>query len=228
MVNMHGIVRGQITAINPDLPVTIKVAADYVTQGSGKQVPVYETPGSIVGSITGRILTVTAFNVDPDGNPIGYLRAGQLLDSPDPVLPQTYIDQQIDGTPGGLGTYLVTVAQELPEQTLATAYVATAQIQPVTWKDLMQMEGLSQQGTRVKIYLFGKIDAIIRVARKGGDLITVYNGVNRGNYLVAQNLEQFPDWCSVACTLQNQDVIDEYPNLDFTKPSNSMYLPGIM
>jgi hypothetical protein len=81
--------------------------------------------------------------------------------------------------------------------------VVQAQIQPITWKDLQQLEGLNLQGTRVKMYLRGEVDAIVRSQNKGGDLITVASGVNVGTWLVAQTMEQFPDWCCVACTLEN-------------------------
>jgi len=44
-----------------------------------------------------------------------------------------------------------------------------------------------------------------RVTRGGGDLITIATGgVNDGVWLVAQVLEQFPDWVAAACTLQNE------------------------
>lgn len=78
------------------------------------------------------------------------------------------------------------------------------QVQSLTFRDLMQLDGLNMNGERRKIYLFGEVDAIVRAFNKGGDLIRIANGVHRGTWLVAQTLEQFPGWCSVAATLQNE------------------------
>lgn len=73
-------------------------------------------------------------------------------------------------------------------------------VQSLSYKDLMQIDGLNLQGTRRKIYLFGHVDGQVRVFSKGGDLITDAGGQV---WLVAQNLEQWPDWCAVAATLQD-------------------------
>ena len=79
----------------------------------------------------------------------------------------------------------------------------SAQVQPMSFRDLQQTEHLNLQGTRVSIYLNGELDGIERVNRKGGDLITIASGRHRGVYLVAQVLEQWDDWVKVAATLQN-------------------------
>jgi hypothetical protein len=78
-----------------------------------------------------------------------------------------------------------------------------AQVQPMTYRDLMQVDSLNLQGTRVSIYVSGEIDAIIRVGKKGGDLITIKSGVHAGVYLTALVLEQWDSWVKVAATLQN-------------------------
>lgn len=78
-----------------------------------------------------------------------------------------------------------------------------AQVQPVTWKDLQQLEALNIQGIRWKAYLYGQVDGVVRAERKGGDLITIATGRHQGVWLVAQVLEQFPDWVACAITLQN-------------------------
>lgn len=75
-----------------------------------------------------------------------------------------------------------------------------AQIQPLTFRDIQQVAGLNLQGTRRALYLFGEADGLVRVSQKGGDLITFPDG---SVYLVAIVLEQWPDWCKVAVTLQN-------------------------
>ncbi|MBI1213625.1 MAG: hypothetical protein GC190_19375 [Alphaproteobacteria bacterium] len=75
----------------------------------------------------------------------------------------------------------------------------SAQVQPLSTKDLRQIEGLNLQGTLCKAYFYGEIDAIIRGASKGGDLITRPDGTR---WLVTTVLEQWPDWCAVVLTLQ--------------------------
>lgn len=79
---------------------------------------------------------------------------------------------------------------------------AMAQVQPLTFRDIQQIEGLNLQGTRVAIYLEGELDGIVRADRKGGDLVEISTGVHSGTYLVAMVLEQWPDWVKVAATLQ--------------------------
>jgi hypothetical protein len=94
----------------------------------------------------------------------------------------------------------------LPDGSRAPAYqqpVQTmAQVQPLTFRDIQQLDGLNLQGMRVGIYLDGKLDGLIRSTRKGGDLVAISDGVHAGTYLVALVLEQWPDWVKVAATLQ--------------------------
>ena len=42
-MNLHGIVRGVVTAVNPDLTVTVKQSTGYTTNADGAQVPSYST-----------------------------------------------------------------------------------------------------------------------------------------------------------------------------------------
>lgn len=77
------------------------------------------------------------------------------------------------------------------------------QVQSLTYKDIQQIDGLNLQGTRRAIYAHGQIDGLVRSTNKGGDLIIISGGVNNGTWLVAMVLEQWPDWCKVAVTLQN-------------------------
>lgn len=77
------------------------------------------------------------------------------------------------------------------------------QVQALTYKDLQQIAGLNLNGTRRAIYVSGELDATVRAKLKGGDLVTLAAGPSAGVWLVAQVLEQWPDWCKVAATLQN-------------------------
>ena len=74
------------------------------------------------------------------------------------------------------------------------------QVQALGYRDLQQINGLNLNGTRRKIYLNGALDGVVRSQMRGGDLITLPDG---SVYLVALVLEQWPDWCSCAVTLQD-------------------------
>lgn len=79
----------------------------------------------------------------------------------------------------------------------------TAQVQALTFMDLKQVDGLNLNGTRRAIYFYGAFNGVVRPAQKGGDVVTLTDGPNAGAWLIAQVLEQWPDWCKVAVTLQN-------------------------
>lgn len=119
-MNLHSIASGVISAVNPMIPVTVKVSAGYATSADGTQVPSYNTIST------------------------------------------------------------------------------TGQVQALTGKDLKQLEGLNIQGVTEKAYLNGNYEGVFRVLGKGGDLL-VFGG---RTYLVMAVLERWPDWCSVALTMQ--------------------------
>src|SRR5579885_779737 len=75
-----------------------------------------------------------------------------------------------------------------------------AQIQPLTARDLRQMDGINLNGTERAIYLSGALNGVVRVSGKGGDLIAFPDG---SIYLTTLVLEQWPDWVKVVATLQN-------------------------
>jgi hypothetical protein len=91
-----------------------------------------------------------------------------------------------------------------PDGTQAPSYgpqtTVVAQIQPLTGGELRHMDSLNLQGDFQAIYINGHIAGLIRPDNKGGDLITLKDG---RNYLVSTVLEDWPDWCKVAVTLQN-------------------------
>lgn len=126
-MNLHGIVSGNIGAVNPLLPASVQISTGYSTAADGTRTPQYAAP-----------------------------------------------------------------------------VTAQAQIQALTFRDLQQISGLNLNGQRRAIYLGGELDATVRAKMKGGDLITLANNdPSDGVYLVALVLEQWPDWCKVAATLQN-------------------------
>lgn len=197
-MNLHGIVAPYIGAVNPMLPVTVQISTGPgPTAADGTQQPTFATPGALTGSIAADVLTVTTVSS-------GTLQGGQELAGAG-IAAGTEIASQLTGTPGGIGTYQLSQIQSasIASEPITTALNMTAQVQPMSWGDLHSVEGLNLNGTRRKIYLYGQVDGVERVHRKGGDLITIADGVDAGVWLVAQVLEQFPDWVSAACTLQN-------------------------
>lgn len=197
-MNLHGIAGPIVAAVNPTIPVEVRISAGQAaTLPDGTRPPAYETPGSLVGAISGTLLTVSAVSA-------GKLAVGQLLAAGSGVLAAgTTITGLGTGT-GATGTYEVSRNQEVAETAMTTSLVLLAQIQPVTWRDIQQMDGLNLEGIRWKAYLNGQVDGLVRPERKGGDLIIISSGRHQGVWLVAQVLEQFPDWVCAAITMQNQ------------------------
>lgn len=80
-----------------------------------------------------------------------------------------------------------------------TYYPVPCQIQPLTARDLRQIDAINLQGTMRAIYLNGTIEGVNRASIKGGDLFTFPDGTM---WLVTQPLENWPDWSKVAVTQQ--------------------------
>jgi len=76
----------------------------------------------------------------------------------------------------------------------------SAQVQQLTGEDLRHLDALNIQGSTRKIYVNGNIDAIVRFAERGGDVVTLPNGTQ---WLTTTVLERWPDWTAVAVTMQN-------------------------
>lgn len=198
-MNLHGIAAGYVGAVNPLIPISIRISTGYQTnEETFASAPTYATPGGLTASIADGILTVSAVSA-------GKLLERQTLTGAG-VLPETQIVEQLTGAEGGIGTYQLNRVYESPitDVAMTSDLVLMAQVQPITWRDLQQMDGVNLGGTRRKIYINGTTDGIVRSLRKGGDLVTIAGGVNAGVWLVPQVLEQFPDWCCAAITLQNE------------------------
>jgi hypothetical protein len=194
-MDLHGLAGSLVAAVNPPTPVTVQVSTGYGDpDDAGERAPLYATPGEFTASIAGTTLTVTAATS-------GTLQVGQTLAGAG-VVPGTFVTGLGTGT-GGTGTYTVNRPQTVPSTQVTTALTAMAQIQPMTWRDLQQTEGLNLQGVRWKVYLHGQVDGVVRAEKKGGDLIVIAAGRHQGTWIVAQVLEQFPDWVCAAITLQN-------------------------
>lgn len=192
-MNLNAIVSPVIGAVNPMISIGVLISTGPAdTQPDGTRPPTYATPGSFTGSIADTVLTVTAVTS-------GVLQPGQALAG---AAAGTVITEQLSGDDGGIGTYSVNKPQTLASTTLTTSLVLRAQLQPISWRDLQQLEGVNMNGTRSAIYVNGNIDAIVRVKLKGGDLVT-FNG---DTWLVVQQLEGWnatAGWTKAAIVLQD-------------------------
>jgi hypothetical protein len=96
-----------------------------------------------------------------------------------------------------------------PDGTRVPAYTDIAiavQVQPLSYRDLQQIDGMNLQGTTRAIYLRGRADGVVRSLNKGGDLIVIASAddpINAGVWLVTLVTEQWPNWAKVVATLQN-------------------------
>ena len=83
-----------------------------------------------------------------------------------------------------------------------TSVTMLASVQALAYNDIVQADGLSIQGERVVMYLFGDWNGIVRADGKGGDMITRPDG---SKWLVAMVNENWGDstgWTKVLCTRQ--------------------------
>jgi hypothetical protein len=200
-MNLHQIAAPMITAVNPFFPVKLQISMGVlVLNGDGTETPGYETPGEIIGSITGTVLTIATIG-------LGRPSIGQTLsDRSGSLATGTLITGLLSGDRDQPGSqWSVSVSQTVPEEAMNTSLQLQAQIQPLTWKDIQQLDGLNIEGVRWKAFLNGQIDGLVRGERKGGDLLVIPRGHRHaGQWLVGQILEQWPDWVMAAITLQNK------------------------
>lgn len=91
-----------------------------------------------------------------------------------------------------------TTAADGTQQPAYSPMQASGQVQELSGKDLMRLNGLNVQGVTQKAYLTGDFEGVFRVMGKGGDLIK-FGGQT---YLVSAVLERWPDWVCVALTVQ--------------------------
>lgn len=169
--------------------------------GSGTYQTSVGTASGILGSCD-VISESTVLNVSAIAS--GVLQAGQTLaDVPAVLLPGTLITGQLQGNAGGPGLYSVSQQQTVAGETMTTALSILAQVQPLAASELRHMDMLNIQGSHRAIYLSGKLAGAVRVALKGGDLVTLADG---SKWLVTQPLESFystAGWTKCAITMQD-------------------------
>lgn len=82
-----------------------------------------------------------------------------------------------------------------------TATNVSAQVQELSSADLRQLDSLNIQGATRMMYLDGRLDGVVRVTDKGGDLVTLRDGTL---WLTTQVVERWDEgWCKIGLTLQN-------------------------
>lgn len=84
----------------------------------------------------------------------------------------------------------------------AAAQGVTAQVQPLTYSDLRQLDGVNLGGQAKAMYLSGTLQSVVRANQKGGDLVTLEDGTD---WLTVQVLEDYSStagWVKVAVKRQ--------------------------
>jgi hypothetical protein len=127
----------------------------------------------------------------------------KLYDVGQVLAPGTRITGFLGGEEGAWN-WSVNIYQTVPIELMTTDFWIQAQIQPMTYRDLQQLDGLNIEGLRWKIYMSGQLDGVIRKENKGGDIVQIAAGRHRGEWLVAQVLEQWKDWVCAAVTFQGR------------------------
>ena len=196
-MNLHAAVAGYVGAVNPMVPVAVRVSTGPdPTAADGKRSPGYATPGAFTGSISGTLLTVTAVAS-------GVIQIGQAISGAG-IPAGTVITELGTGT-GGIGTYALGQAPAAPvsSEAMTTAFTILAQVQALSTRDLRQIEGLNLQGTLKALYVSGDLTGVVRATLKGGDLVTLPDGTVWLITLVPEPWNITAGWTKALITLQN-------------------------
>jgi hypothetical protein len=85
----------------------------------------------------------------------------------------------------------------------APAVTRKVQAQALQFRDLMQVNGLNLNGTKLAMYIDGDIEGVDRPTKRGGDLITLPDGTIWLVVLVLENWSKSAGWTKVAVVKQN-------------------------
>jgi hypothetical protein len=134
----------------------------------------------------------------------GVPQPGQTLADAGPVLlAGTMITGQLSGPQGGVGAYSLSQQQTVAPEAMTTSMTLYVQEQALTGGDLRHMDALNLQGSHRALYVNNNIRGAVRVALKGGDIVTLANG---SVWLVTQVLEPFFDSAGwQKCVITEQD-----------------------
>jgi len=82
------------------------------------------------------------------------------------------------------------------------------QVQALSPGEIKHLDGLNIQGVMRAAYFDGSIFGLVRVARKGGDVVVFPTGTfpEGDEWLCVHVLEQWGPWGKVALTLQNPET----------------------
>lgn len=187
-----------LNALPPDCTVLSQISG--VSGGAGS----YQlSAGPSSGELSACEVTSSSTVLNVTAVAAGVPQAGQMLADDGALTQGTLITGFISGQDGGPGLYGINQPQTVAAETMTTSLTIVAQIQPLAASDLRHMDMLNLQGSHKAFYFNATIRGIVRVALKGGDLLTTVDG---SVWLVNQPLEPFEltaGWGKVAATLQN-------------------------
>lgn len=76
--------------------------------------------------------------------------------------------------------------------------ILSAQLQPLSWKDLQHLDGMNITGVQKKLYINGNFSAVNRITGSGGDFVLI----GEEKWMIPTVLELWPDWCCLALRRQ--------------------------
>jgi hypothetical protein len=155
------------------------------------------------GTLNSATVTSVSTTLNVTAVAAGAPQPGQTLADAGALLAGTMITGQLAGSAGGPGLYSVSQAQTVASETMTTAVSILAQIQPLSTGDLRHMDALNLQGSHRALYMNGQLNGAVRIALKGGDMVTLPDGTV---WLVTQGMEPFyssAGWTKAIITLQD-------------------------
>jgi hypothetical protein len=80
--------------------------------------------------------------------------------------------------------------------------IVQVQMQALTYKDLIQLDGINLNGEKHAMYISGKWEGVSRPESKGGDIITLEDGTVLMVVQILENWFTSDGWVKVAVTQQ--------------------------
>lgn len=113
-MNLHGIVRGVITSVNPDVPLSIRLNQGWTTSATGKRTPILSDP---IEGVYGQIQSLTFRDLTQiEGlNLQGTRRAIYINGAIDGLVRQTNQGGDLVTTPDGVVWLVAIVLEHWPD-----------------------------------------------------------------------------------------------------------------